>query len=143
MLAEWKRNTDPQGAEAEAERLHGLRALHLSPDWSGMLRLSGLLDPESGGIVLAAIRSLAEPATLDPQDTRTPAQRQADALAEICRRHLDGTPGHGEQPTPPEITIPWDTLQQGHGVVDTEVGRSRRNRTPSRLRRHRVPPHRG
>ena len=122
VLAEWKRNTDPVGAEAEAERLFGQRALHLSEDWSGMLRLSGLLDPESGGVVQAAVRSLAEPANLDPQDTRTPAQRQADALAEIARRYLDGTPGTGSSRPHLSVTVPWDTLQQAHGLVDIEVG---------------------
>ena len=122
VLAEWRRSTDPVGAEAEAERLHGLRALHLLEDWSGMLRLNGLLDPESGGVVQAAIRSLAEPANPDPADTRTPAQRQADALSEICRRHLDGTPGTGSSRPHLSITVPWDTLQQGRGVVDTGVG---------------------
>jgi len=122
VLAEWKRNTDPVGAEAEAERLFGQRALHLCEDWSGMLRLSGLLDPESGGVVQAAIRSLAEPANLDPQDTRTPAQRQADALAEIARRYLDGTPGMGSSRPHLSVTVPWDTLQQAHGLVDIEVG---------------------
>ena len=110
------------GAEAEAERLFGQRALHLSKDWSGMLRLSGQLNPESGGVVLAAVRSLAEPGNLDPQDTRTPAQRQADALAEIARRYLDGTPGSGSGRPHLSVTVPWDTLQQAHGLVDTEVG---------------------
>ena len=51
VLAVWKRQTDPVAAEVEAERLHAQRALHLSPDWSGMMRVSGLLDPESGGVV--------------------------------------------------------------------------------------------
>ena len=96
--------------------------LHLSPDWSGMLRLSGLLDPESGGVVLAAVRGLSEPAALDPQDTRTPPQRQADALVEICRRHLDGNPGSGSRRPQVQVTVPWDTLQTGFRLVDTEVG---------------------
>jgi len=122
VLASWKRQTDPIGAEAEAERLFGQRALHLSVDWSGMLRLSGLLDPESGGAVLAAVRSLSEPAALDPDDPRTTAQRQADALTEISRRYLDGEPATGRSRPHVTVTVPWDTLQQGHGVVDTEVG---------------------
>ena len=104
VLAEWKRHTDPAGAEAEVERLHAPRALHLSTAWSGMVHINGDLDPEAGGVVLAAIRSLAEPASLDPADTRTPAQCRASS-----RPHLT-------------ITVPWDTLQQGHGVVDTEAG---------------------
>lgn len=121
VLAEWKRQVDAAGYEAEIERLHSLRALHLSASWSGMVHLSGDLDPEAGGVVLAAIRSLAEPAGLDPADARTPAQCRADALAEICRRHLDGEPGGRRRPHL-TITVSWDALSQGQGVVDTEAG---------------------
>ena len=122
VMSTWKRNADLPAAQAEAEQLHALRVLHLSPDWSGMVRLSGLLDPEGGGIMLAAIRGLAEPVALDPEDTRTPAQRQADALVEIFRRYLDGNPGAANRRPHLQITIPWNTLQTGSGVVDTEAG---------------------
>ena len=124
LLAIWKRSTDLQAAEAEAERLHAQRALHLSPDWSGMLRVNGLLDPEGGQVLLAAIRSLSEPANLNPADPRTPAQAQADALVEISRRHLDGNPSSGSGSSRPQVTvtIPWDTLRTGSGLVDTEAG---------------------
>jgi hypothetical protein len=122
VLAVWGRQADLPAAEAQAERLHALRGLHVCPDWSGMTRLSGLLDPESGGVVLAAIRSLAEPAALDPADTRTPAQRQADALTEISRRYLNGNPGAGSSRPQVHITIPWEALHTGTGVVDTETG---------------------
>ena len=122
VLAKWRRSTDPEGAEADAERLHALRALHLSPDWSGMVHLSGDLDPEGGGVVLAAIRALAEPAALDPADTRTPAQRQADALVEVCSRYRQGGPEGSRRRPQLLITIPWNTLRQGRGVVDTDAG---------------------
>jgi len=122
VLAAWKRQADPAGAEAEVERLYGQRALHISPAWSNMVHLSGDLDPESGLTVLAALGTLAEPAALDPQDTRTPAQRRADALVEICRRYLQGD-GNGSRRRPQVmVTIPWDTLQRGHGIIDTEAG---------------------
>ena len=134
VLAVWKRHADLAGAEVEAERLHALRVLHLSPDWSGMTRLSGLLDPESGGVVLAAIRGLAEPAALDPQDTRTPAQRQADALVEISRRYLDGNPGAGSSRPHLQITIPWEAL------TDRHRGGGHRNRAHQRRRRSAVWP---
>jgi hypothetical protein len=122
VMSTWKRNADLPAAQAEAEQLHALRVLHLSFDWSGMVGLSGLLDPEGGGIVLAAIRSLAEPAALNPEDIRTPAQRQADALVEISRRYLDGNPGAGTSRPHLQITIPRDTFQTGSGVMDTEAG---------------------
>lgn len=120
MLAGWRRSTDPEGAEADAERLREQRALHVSPVWSGMVHLSGDLDPEGGAVVLAALRSLAEPAALDSADTRTPAQCRADALVEICRRHGQG--GGSRRGPQVLVTIPWDTLHAGRGVVDTETG---------------------
>ncbi|MFH1329463.1 MAG: DUF222 domain-containing protein [Actinomycetota bacterium] len=123
VLAQWRREMDPDGAEADTERLRAQRALHVSPAWSGLVHLSADLDPEGGGIVLAAIRSLSEPAALDPDDARTPAQCRADALTEICHRHLDGTAGNGSAQRPHlTVTVPWEALREGSGVVDIEAG---------------------
>ncbi len=122
VLNAWTRTTDLQAAQTAAERLHQMRALHLSKHWSGLLHLSGDLDPESGLVVLQAIGSLADPANLDANDPRTPAQARADALVEIFRRYLDGNPGKGSSRPHLQITIPWATLQTGTGLVDTEVG---------------------
>ena len=59
---------------------------------------------------------------MDPQDTRSPQQCRADALVEICRRHLDaGPPNHGRRPHL-TLTIPWPALRDGAGVVDLEGG---------------------
>ncbi|MFH1329958.1 MAG: DUF222 domain-containing protein [Actinomycetota bacterium] len=122
VLAQWRRDTDPQGAEADTERAFARRALHISPAWSGMVHLSGDLDPEGGGVVLAALRSLSESAALDADDSRTPAQCRADALVEICRRYQEGRQaGSGGRPHL-TVTIPWEILQKGSGLVDTETG---------------------
>ncbi|MFH1329037.1 MAG: DUF222 domain-containing protein [Actinomycetota bacterium] len=122
LLAQWRRDTDPQGAEADTERLHTLRALHISPAWSGMVHLSGDLDPEGGGVVLAAIRSLSESAALDADDSRTPAQCRADALVEVCRRHLDGGSHNNGRRPQVTVTVAWETLRKTSGLVDTEAG---------------------
>ena len=123
VLQEWRQATDPEGAEADTERAFAHRALRLSPGLVlGMLHIDGDLDPESGTVVQTALRALSESAALDPADNRTPAQRRADALVEICRRHLDGTPGSGGRRPHLTLTVPWDALQQGHGLVATEVG---------------------
>jgi hypothetical protein len=122
VLAEWRLRTDPQGAEADADRLHQQRAMHISRAWSGMVHLNGDLDPEGGLIVLAAIRALSEPPALDPADERTPAQCRADALVEICRRHEQGA-GDGSRRRPQVlVTVPLSTLRAGTGVVHTEAG---------------------
>ena len=122
VLGEWRRHTDPEGAEADTARVFARRALRVSPSWSGMVHLEGDLDPEGGSVVLAALGSLSEPAALDPQDTRSPQQCRADALVEICRRHLDGGhPHHGRRPHL-TLTIPWQAVRDGAGVVDLEGG---------------------
>jgi len=122
-LAHWRRLADPDGAQADAGRAFFRRRLHVSATWAGMVRLDGDLDPESGTVVLTAIRSLAEPAALDPGDTRSPQQRRADALVEICRHHLDSSdrPRQGGERPHLIITLSPADLAGDH-VVDLEAG---------------------
>jgi len=73
--------------------------------------------------VLTAIRSLAEPAALDPGDGHTPTQRRADALVEICRRHLDSSDRPrqgGERPHLVLTLTPTDLAADA--LVDLEAG---------------------
>jgi hypothetical protein len=69
-------------AEARRERLYGSRYLNLSKTFDGMVRLDGMLDPEAGAAVIAAIEPLAQ--KLGAEDTRTVPQRRADALATLA-----------------------------------------------------------
>jgi hypothetical protein len=57
----------------------------------GMVRVDGDLDPETGETLLTALRAVldAEARSRGRDDLRTPAQRRADALGEICRQRLD------------------------------------------------------
>jgi hypothetical protein len=55
-----------------------------------MVAVDGLLEPESGQLLQAALDPLARPA--DAQDARSGSQRTADALTELARRHLES--GH-------------------------------------------------
>jgi len=78
---------DPDGALAEANAAYDRRHLHLSPSLDGFFVLDGLLDPEGGATLQTALNVLSAPL---PNEERTAAQRRADALVELCRRHLDG-----------------------------------------------------
>ncbi|HUU61083.1 MAG TPA: DUF222 domain-containing protein, partial [Acidimicrobiia bacterium] len=121
----WRRLADPDGALADAEQAFGRRRLHLSASWAGMVRLDGDLDPESGAVVMTALGSLAEPAALDPEDGRSPAQRRADALTEICRRHLDSAdrPRLGGERPHLQVTVDVATLAgRGEQLVDLDTG---------------------
>ena len=88
VVGQLGRVADPEGADAQAERRHQRRGLWVSPTWEGMVALDGLLEPEAGQIVLAALEPLARPA--DAQDSRSGGQRRADALCELARRNLEG-----------------------------------------------------
>src|SRR5215216_4238280 len=73
---------DPDRADHQAQRRHARRGLWLASTWEGMVAVDGLLEPEAGQTVLAALEPLARPASAD--DTRDGGQRNADALAELC-----------------------------------------------------------
>ena len=79
----------PTGEDSLRER----RRLHVSPTVFGMVRIDGDLDPDTGETVLTALRSCvdADFRSADQQDRRSPGQRRADALGEICRRWLDSS----------------------------------------------------
>ena len=79
---------DPDGSDAQAERRHQRRGVWLAPTWEGMVAVDGLLEPEAGQSLLAALEPLARPASAD--DRRSGSQRTADALAELARRSLEG-----------------------------------------------------
>ena len=79
---------DPDRAEQEQQRRYERRGLWLSSSWEGMVALEGLLDPEAGQTVLAALEPLARPS--DAGDERSGWQRNADALVELARRSLEG-----------------------------------------------------
>jgi hypothetical protein len=77
-----------------------------------MWSINGDLDPESGHVVDTTVRALADPGNLDPDDRRSPGQRRADAVTEVCRFWLDhndtATTSAG---TKPHITVTVDYEQ--------------------------------
>jgi hypothetical protein len=64
------------------------RALHLSPTLAGRWALDGSLDAETGEVVATALR-LAATGDVEGEPARTPAERRADALGDVCRFFLD------------------------------------------------------
>ena len=108
------------GAGAD-EVLRSRRCLHASVTFEGMVRLDGDLDPETGETFMTALRAVldadarseaAGEAVLAEPDERAPAQRRADALAEICRGWLDRSDRPrvaGERPHL-NVTVPIEAL---------------------------------
>jgi Domain of unknown function (DUF222)/HNH endonuclease len=93
VLAFWRERVERDREPEGPERLHAHRNLHASVTFGGMVRVDGDLDPETGESLLTALRAVldTDARSGDRQDTRTPAQRRADALGEICRQWLDGS----------------------------------------------------
>jgi hypothetical protein len=113
---------DPDGEHDRAEQRHGRRGLWLSPTWEGMVAVAGLLEPEAGQLLLAALEPLARPAKAD--DTRSGGQRQADALAELARRALENgrLPKTGGVRPQLLITVDLDTLAGRSGSLGGDAG---------------------
>jgi Domain of unknown function (DUF222)/HNH endonuclease len=113
---------DPDGAERDRERRHARRGVWLAPTFEGMVAVDGLLEPEAGQTLLAALEPLARPA--DAHDARSGSQRNADALAELARRHLEGgrLPHTGGVRPQLQVTVDLDSLLGRPGAVGGEVG---------------------
>jgi hypothetical protein len=110
VAAYWRQAAERETAMGGEEKLRERRRLHASVTFMGMVRVDGDLDPETGETLLTALRAIldAESRTPGTDDGRTPAQRRADALGEVCRQWLD----LGERPTVagerPHVTVTVD-----------------------------------
>ncbi len=104
---------DPDGAVDEANDRYERRGLYASSSWRGMVMVDGALDPEGGATVLTALDAASHP---DPAGTarRTPAQRRADALVDICRWYLNvgEVPDKGGERPHITVTVDLATLEQ-------------------------------
>jgi hypothetical protein len=102
-VAQWRESADAERAMQDEERRFERRRLHVSAALDGMVRVDGELDASTGQTVLTALRAVEDAGvrsrvghrsgehhspSAEP-DPRTPAQRRADALGEICRQWLD------------------------------------------------------
>ncbi len=88
-VAYWRQAVSEVSDGAD-ESVRDRRYLYCSRTLDGMFKLDGLLDPEAGEMVLSALDGATPPRR--EGDTRTPAQRRADALADViagpARAHL-------------------------------------------------------
>ena len=113
----WRQAAEREAAMGGEEKLRERRRLHASVTFMGMVRVDGDLDPETGETLLTALRAVldAESRTAGTNDARTPAQRRADALGEVCRQWLD----LGDRPTVAgerphvTVTVGTDALADG------------------------------
>jgi hypothetical protein len=109
---------DRKAMEREAAQAERERYFTLTPDGVGV-RLSGRLTPEGAAVVRAAIDPLCTPTSLDG---RSPEQRRADALVDVCRLALATTdlPENGGDRPQVVVGVDFDVLtrQLGAGTLD-------------------------
>ncbi|MGZ5307102.1 MAG: DUF222 domain-containing protein, partial [Actinomycetota bacterium] len=92
IVAYWRQAVERERGIDGEEALRARRRLHASVTMHGMVRVDGTLDPETGETVLTALRAVVDAETRarpKDEDDRSPAQRRADALGEVCRQWLD------------------------------------------------------
>jgi hypothetical protein len=72
----------------DKEPVERKRSLHHSDGLDGRGVLSGHFDPDSNEVIKSALR-LAESPDVEGEPARTPAERRADSLVDVCRHFLD------------------------------------------------------
>jgi hypothetical protein len=88
-LDRWRRDVDAAAVARDEERRYDQRRF-TAVVTDGMVRTDGELDPGNGQFLVTALRAKVDTwARVSTPDERTPAQRRADALGEICREWLD------------------------------------------------------
>jgi hypothetical protein len=118
---EWGAELDEQHILDRERALRDARYLRITPQRDGMTRLSGLLDPESAAVVVAAYDGATSPRRggprfVDPDevgrtdklvdDPRTVEQIAIDAFVDLIRLGTDAAPGVvGVQPPAVRIVV--------------------------------------
>lgn len=127
-VGHWEQQVDYPGALRDVADRERRRSLYLAEMMDGMGDVRGTLTPELHDLVSTAIDARVSPTFLDADDRRTPAQRRADALGDVCRFYLDhnedSVTSGGEKPHV-TVTVDWDTLagraRQLPEIADTPV----------------------
>ncbi|WP_371408211.1 HNH endonuclease [Micromonospora zamorensis] len=118
--------------EKATERAVARRHVTLSEQKDGQVRLSGNLDTETASLLREAIDPLCAPA--GEHDDRSPGQRRADALGEVCRLALrtGQLPENGGDRPQLVVTVSLDELVNGVRAGTLETGTPL---TPGAIRR--------
>ncbi|MCU0297418.1 MAG: DUF222 domain-containing protein, partial [Candidatus Nanopelagicales bacterium] len=103
----------PESLDTTAQQLHAKRGLSLSQISNGMFRLDGYLDPIHGARLRDALATLMGRTGRD--DTRTPAQRRADALADLLTAAAANHRPGGISGL--SVLIDLEDLTDGHGAT--------------------------
>jgi uncharacterized protein DUF222/HNH endonuclease len=130
----WRAIATRERFEREHTDRFARRRLHISPLLDGMVRIDGDLDPETGQMVITALRAVQDADLRNGPDERTAPQRRVDALGELCRQWLD----RGDRPVVggerPHVTVVVD-LESLEGRVGRRCELEDAGRIPSEAAR--------
>jgi Domain of unknown function (DUF222)/HNH endonuclease len=138
VVAYWRDAVESERRVDRDEALRAQRRLHASVTLHGMVRVDGMLDPETGETVMTALRAVTDAETRgrakEDIDDRSPAKLRADALGEVCRQWLDrpDRPTVGGELPHITLTVSADALTGGEGTREMDhvgpipVGTARR-----------------
>ncbi|MGI8684501.1 MAG: DUF222 domain-containing protein [Acidimicrobiales bacterium] len=114
VMAEWRAKADALADEGEG--LEHRRSLHASKTLDGRLEVSGTFDAAGGDVVSTALR-LASSDDVEGEPARTPAERRADALVDLCRNFLDNQrkKAGGRHRPHVNVVVDLDDLVAGRG----------------------------
>ena len=124
VAAYWRQAVEREQALEGDDKIRERRRLHASISFLGMVRVDGDLDPETGETLLTALRAVLDAESRSRGgDDRTPAQRRADALGEICRQWLDLAERPSVAGERPHVTLTVDSeALQGASAGTSELG---------------------
>jgi hypothetical protein len=124
VAAHWRRMAERERSTGGGDELRARRRLHVSRTFGGMVRLDGDLDPETGEALLTALGAILDAeARSGAEETRSPGQRRADALGEVCRQWLDRSdrPTVGGERPHVTMTMRVDGLREVDPTSDAEL----------------------
>ncbi len=108
-LERWRLDVDADRAARDEQERLARRRFTAVPAIDGMVRTEGELDAENGQYLVTALRAKVDAwARTMTDDLRTPAQRRADALGEICREWLDLAERPGLGGERPHVVVTMD-----------------------------------
>ncbi len=122
----WREEVEREQALGGEEKLRARRRLQIAATFLGMVRVDGDLDPETGETLMTALSAVldAESRSRAEADERTPDQRRADALGEICRQWLDLADRPKVAGERPHVTVTLDAAALGGGEGGAELDHS-------------------
>ncbi len=91
VVKRWQSMADDQLGRANARHIFENRYLHLSTTFAGAVAVDGMLDPEAGAKLQAALETRITPDPADDPEPRSAAQLRADALIDLVEEVETGT----------------------------------------------------